>query len=424
MLGLFRPHHSSQIKKPRLVICPTPLLYLPFVRKSSIGPEVREPWPKGAMPTVGTWEHHVDSNSIIDLVFDSARNQMVAATYGGVVFWDPETHQYHVETKDSGLASNFVYAVDIDAEGNYWFGTSAGVSRRSSDGRWSTFTTEDGLLSDQIFDLLIDQNETRWFVTRQGVMSQPAGEWRAPEMPAGLSDVVVSIAEDTRDGSIWFAHGDHAEGLTQRTSDGKLVRFGRSDGLELPSAKLVEVDGSGRVWAQTYRESTEVTGFEEDEGLFVRDAGGQWSRIPVQDGFMSVEGDENLSEVSFLSSFSGGEIDPNNGLRSTMVWLSEACDASEISDQVQGRIAIAVLGACQPKQKVETAQALGAAALVLVPVHHLDNPFNTVDGRYRLSLEASVTMPVVMVDANAGSLVRTALSSSTGLEASLHLQPR
>ena len=302
-------------------------------------------------------------------------------------------------------------------------GTSAGVSRLSSDGSWSTFTTEDGLSSDLIFDLFIDQNGTRWFMTPQGVASQPAGIWRSPATPEGLSDRVVSMAEDTRDGSIWFSHGRYADGLTQRTSNGQFHRFGRSDGLELPSAKLVEVDGSGRVWVQAYRESTEISGFEEDEGLFVREAGGQWSRILVQDGFMQVEGDADLSEVSFLSSFSGGEIDPISGLRSTMVWLGEACDASEAPSQVQGRIAIAVLGTCQPKEKVETAQALGASALVLAPIHYLDDPFNTVDGRYHLSLEASVTMPVIMVDANAGSRLRTALEGSSDLAARLQLQP-
>ena len=47
---------------------------------------------------------------------------MVAATYGGVVFWDQEADQYRVVTQDMGLASNAVYAVDIDAEGSYWFG--------------------------------------------------------------------------------------------------------------------------------------------------------------------------------------------------------------------------------------------------------------------------------------------------------------
>ena len=51
-----------------------------------------------------------------------------AGTAGGVVKWNINDGSYIKYTAEDGLAYNTVTAIEIDSEGNIWFGTGAGVS--------------------------------------------------------------------------------------------------------------------------------------------------------------------------------------------------------------------------------------------------------------------------------------------------------
>jgi hypothetical protein len=48
-------------------------------------------------------------------------------------------------SRDDGLASNLVTDIAMDAAGNLWSGTGAGVGVRAPDGEWTTYTVEDGV---------------------------------------------------------------------------------------------------------------------------------------------------------------------------------------------------------------------------------------------------------------------------------------
>jgi len=63
-----------------------------------------------------------------------------------------------------GLASYFVYAIAIDAQGNKWFGTSEGVSKFDGT-NWTTYTTANGLVSNSIEAIAIDTQGNKWIGT-------------------------------------------------------------------------------------------------------------------------------------------------------------------------------------------------------------------------------------------------------------------
>jgi ligand-binding sensor domain-containing protein len=78
-------------------------------------------------------------------------------------------------TTSDGLASNMVYAITIDSQGNKWFGTKGGKFTPGTgiskfDGtNWTTYTTEDGLADNWVTSIAIDAQNNIWFGTDGGV---------------------------------------------------------------------------------------------------------------------------------------------------------------------------------------------------------------------------------------------------------------
>jgi ligand-binding sensor domain-containing protein len=75
-------------------------------------------------------------------------------------------------TSNSGIASNYVKAIAIDASGNKWFGTSLGGSK--FDGKhWKTYdTSNSGLANDWVLAIAIDSSGNIWFGTNDGGVSK------------------------------------------------------------------------------------------------------------------------------------------------------------------------------------------------------------------------------------------------------------
>ena len=71
--------------------------------------------------------------------------------------------------KNNGLANDTVQAIAIDAQGNKWFGTKAGISKFDGT-HWITYnTTNSGLASNDVRTIAIDVNGNKWFGTWEGI---------------------------------------------------------------------------------------------------------------------------------------------------------------------------------------------------------------------------------------------------------------
>jgi ligand-binding sensor domain-containing protein len=105
-------------------------------------------------------------NYIVALTVDADGIVWVGTWGGGLARFDGDSFKNY--TVKDGLASNHVFMLHEDHNGELWIGTSHGMSRFSGDG-FSTMTTEDGLLSNTIFSMDTQNNNTLWVGSFGGV---------------------------------------------------------------------------------------------------------------------------------------------------------------------------------------------------------------------------------------------------------------
>ena len=193
-----------------------------------------------------------------------------------------------------GPASNTVRAMFIDRDGNYWFGTEAGVSRY--DGKtWRNFNESDGLgwgdFTSQAF--FPDSRGNIWSASRGAINRFDGKSWHAFTEKDGidfrfLMDV-SSIAED-KHGDIWFGTryskpiatfipgttpdpnvNKQPEGGIYRFDGRSWQRFTTSDGLVSNAVQAMARDNQGNLW------------FGTDKGVSRFD-GADWKAFTRADG--------------------------------------------------------------------------------------------------------------------------------------------
>ena len=130
---------------------------------------------------------------------------------------------------NSGIVSNDVTAVAIDATGAFWFGTAtAGVSYTKSRAVWTTYTTVEGLGSNNVRDILVAADGVVWIATEGGVVRYVNGVFsNSTVASAGLpSNSARALAED-KQGNIWVA----TDGGVARFDGATWKAFTTTDGL-------------------------------------------------------------------------------------------------------------------------------------------------------------------------------------------------
>jgi ligand-binding sensor domain-containing protein len=84
------------------------------------------------------------------------------------------------------LRDNYVYAIEVDQNGNIWFGTYSGVSKFNGKDDWISYTADDGLIDNTVLAIAFDESNNVWFGTPSGVtrydrtwMTQPSPDVKA-----------------------------------------------------------------------------------------------------------------------------------------------------------------------------------------------------------------------------------------------------
>ena len=133
---------------------------------------------------------------------------LMFATAGGAALYSRADQAWYIyNTKNSGIISGNVTAVEMDTSGALWFGTSdAGVSRTRNPLTWDHFGVGDGLGGNNVRDILVASDGTVWVATGGGVSSFRNGAFStATSANSGLpSNNVRGLAEDSK-GRIWVA---------------------------------------------------------------------------------------------------------------------------------------------------------------------------------------------------------------------------
>lgn len=95
---------------------------------------------------------------------------------GGLSRFDGQT--WKTFTVGDGLPANHVFALEVDAAGTLWVGTSRGLAKREGDG-FTVFGVPDGLVGDAVFSIAFEGPSALWAGSYGGLTWFPHGPVRA-----------------------------------------------------------------------------------------------------------------------------------------------------------------------------------------------------------------------------------------------------
>ena len=152
----------------------------------------------------GQLQVYTDGNEIRDLLISG--DDLWAATQGGVVRWDMQNGTYQKYTITDGLASDDVYAITQDQQGNIWFATGKGLMR--FDGKnWQNLSGNGGFDSNTLISIACDNQDDVVVSAIDASISLFNGKtWQiispaAPPQSALISGSRQIVVDDS--GNIW-----------------------------------------------------------------------------------------------------------------------------------------------------------------------------------------------------------------------------
>lgn len=164
------------------------------------------------------------------------------------------------------------YVRSLMADGDFlWVGTTEGIIKvaRQSGEAIRTYTMEDGLKSPYIFTMNKDRQGVYWFGTNNGGLSRLSGsEWKTYLPTHGLADFWVYGIDFAPDGTTWIATWDGVSRFDGKTFKNYHVK----DGLADRWVYALAIDGDGAVW------------FGTEGGVSRLDAKGTWKTWKHEDG--------------------------------------------------------------------------------------------------------------------------------------------
>lgn len=223
-------------------------------------------------------------------------------------------------TENSGLPSNHINTVAVDARGDIWVGTDNGLERFNR-WKWVDYNSANsGLPSNDILSIAIDAAQNVWVGTDGGLARFDGVHWvtYGPENFALFGDQysVVAIAIG-RNGNKWFAvrgDGTHQnDGMMKY--DGKKWTFYDAKRVNLPTMRVnsLTVDSAGCLWGGT---GPYTTGLFYMKGGLVKYDGVNWTVVTTPETRMPLgkvtaivadnEGRKWISSDQGLGVFKGG----------------------------------------------------------------------------------------------------------------------
>ncbi len=139
------------------------------------------------------------------LALETDRNALWVGTSGGVHEVDLATQELRgTFTRADGLANEYVFAIDVDAEGHKWFGTNGGGASRYKDGEWQVFFPMHGLADYWVYSFAQQSDGGYWIGTWAGVnYIPPNGGKMKTYFNELINEWVYGIAVDAKD-RVWF----------------------------------------------------------------------------------------------------------------------------------------------------------------------------------------------------------------------------
>jgi ligand-binding sensor domain-containing protein len=141
--------------------------------------------------------HHFGTNTV---VIDPQGHKWVGTKWGGVAEYNGVTWKVY-NLSNSGIGSNTVYDIALDAEGNKWFATEKGVSKFDGT-RWTNYNKlNSGLNATQIRTIAIDAQGNKWLGSyRNGLFKFNDTTWTHYDTQNSLihKDEIIKLVVDKK----------------------------------------------------------------------------------------------------------------------------------------------------------------------------------------------------------------------------------
>lgn len=180
---------------------------------------------KPAVTARPVWTNYEINTSVFGMAFEG--NNIWVGTEQGLIKYDL-IHDQIVARYDSksGLASDIVTTIKIDAEGNKWVGMHGGGLARFDGKTWRLYNVPD-LADPYVYDIIFDRAGRMWVANWKGVSVLDGANWKSFTKKDGIvDDWVYALAMD-HDGIIWLG----TEGGVTRYDGRKFVSFTHKDGV-------------------------------------------------------------------------------------------------------------------------------------------------------------------------------------------------
>lgn len=166
-------------------------------------------------------------------------------------------------SKENGVVNNQVWAICQDNSGQYWLGTSDGISvldlskEKAENPR--NYTTKDGLTSNDVRSLVCDRAGNMWVATWGGkVLKFDKNQGRFVQIPA-LNDIVYSLVSSLmidRNDNLWIGT---LEGIVRYDlNSGNIKTFRTIDGLTDNDISCIFEAHNGEIWIGTKQKGITV----------------------------------------------------------------------------------------------------------------------------------------------------------------------
>jgi hypothetical protein len=196
--------------------------------------------------TTYTTANGLSSNKVVSSAVDAQGNKWLG-TYAGVSEFDGAN--WVIYAKTNGLTGNIVNSIAIDMQENKWFCTNNGVSKFDGT-KWTSYTTINGLVNNNVNAIGIDIQGNKWFGTYGSGVSEFNGTtWTTYTTDDGLADNYINAIAIDAQGNKWF--GTDGSGISE--FDGTTwTSYSRANGLASNYVMAIAIDAQGSKWFATF----------------------------------------------------------------------------------------------------------------------------------------------------------------------------
>ncbi len=171
-------------------------------------------------------------------------------------------------TKD-GLLSPYIFTINKDKKGTYWFGTNNGGLSRYDGMTWKTYLPSDGLADFWVYGMDFAEDGTMWIATWNGVSHFDGENFHNYNTGDGLADRWVYALSIDAKGALWFGTEG---GVSRLEGSGQWTSWGHRDGLG--AANKYDLQKSSNTGFGTRLGKKEAGDYKHGHNLSVLDTGG------------------------------------------------------------------------------------------------------------------------------------------------------